>query len=71
VHVRSLVEPLFDGVIVNVPPLLTVMYVGGPGLPVKVNGTPGALTVTVAVVGLTAMDVTFPITLTVAVPFRP
>jgi len=70
-HVKSLVPPVPVAVIVTVPPLSEVMYVGGPGLPVKVNGTPVAPTVTVAVEGLTVMDVTSPITVTVAVPLRP
>jgi hypothetical protein len=66
VHVKK----VSVGVTVRVPPLLAVMNDGGPGCPAKVKetGLPPALMLPLA--GLTVIDVTFPITVAVAVALR-
>lgn len=58
-------------VIVNVPPLPAVTKAGGPGFPAKVNVTGFPSATMVLELEVAVMDVTFPITVTVAVPLRP
>jgi hypothetical protein len=65
------VTKLSAGVIVKVPPLSAVMKGGGPGVAAKVKGAPvDPPTLTLPDVGLTLMEITFPITVAFAVALR-
>jgi hypothetical protein len=58
------------GVIVKVPPLSAVMKTGGPGVAAKVKDAPAPPILALPDAGLTVMEVTFPITVAVAVALR-